>query len=106
MKISAPTLISGELTVRRFRIADSEGRFDLSGGVPATEQQKSAIVVAVSQGTVTLSGLNAGAQIEVFSLAGVAVYNAVSAGTTHSFELPSGYYIIRVDRETTLDLVL
>lgn len=106
VKISAPTLTSGELTVRRFRIADSEGRFDLSGGVPATEQQKSAIVVAVSQGTVTLSGLNAGAQIEVFSLAGVAVYNAVSAGTTHSFELPSGYYIIRVDRETTLDLVL
>ena len=106
VKISAPTLTSGELTVRRFRIADSEGNFDHNSGISETEQQKSAIVVAVSQGTVTLSGLNAGAQIEVFSLAGVAVYNAVSAGTTHSFELPSGYYIIRVDRETTLDLVL
>lgn len=105
VKISAPTLTSGELTVHRFRIADADGRFDLSDGISTTEQSESSIVVAVNQGVVTLKGLNAGAPIEVFSLAGVAVYNAVSAGSTHSFELPSGYYIIRVG-ETTLDLVL
>lgn len=106
VKISVPTLTSGELTVSRFRIADAEGRFDLSGGVSVNEQEENKVVLLVSREAVTLNGVEAGARIEVFSLTGVRVYEAVATESSHRIALPSGYYLIRIGGNEVHEVIL
>ena len=63
-------------------------------------------MLLVSREAVTLNGVEAGARIEVFSLTGVRVYEAVATETSHRIALPSGYYLIRIGGNEVHEVIL
>ena len=104
VKISAPTLSAGNITVGKFRLSDAEGRFDTSG----LSQVRTVPVLSVSvqQGVVTVAGLTEGEVVRVVTLAGSTLCEQVAVGDTVSFSLSAGAYLLMVDGHSSFKLVL
>ena len=97
IKLSAPKL-SGSVTISEFRVADADGKglgegFDINTSI--TDRTVSSTFVSVQDGVVTVSGLKAGEQVQVFDASGRLVAKQVASGGAVSFALKHGVYLVQ-----------
>ena len=95
VKLSAPVL-SGSVTVSEFRVADANGN-GLGEGINSIQDAAAnRIAISAQGGVVTVNGVKAGEQVQVWDAAGRLVDSHTATAAVLSFSLKQGMYVVRV----------
>ncbi len=106
VKVYAPTLSSGTVSINRFRLSDADGLFGDEEESGISQETIPAVTISVQQGIVTINGLEANTGVQLFSLTGSLIYDLKSGDGPLSFSLPTGAYIMKMEGRPATKLII